>query len=100
MRSTPKASRRLAVAAATLFLAAGGATSAAHAEPRDGSTPPSVSAPTVFLPGETTPVDIGGNDLHAGDAIRKGTELLRFKVTLNGPSDTPVALRAPSGYIH
>ena len=61
---------------------------------------PTVSAPRIYNAGEKTPVTVPGNDLRAGATIRKGTKLLRWKVTLNGANDKTITLRAPSGYRH
>ncbi|HEX6389422.1 MAG TPA: hypothetical protein VFZ89_08245 [Solirubrobacteraceae bacterium] len=61
---------------------------------------PTVSAPKVYNAGEKTPVTVPGNDLRAGDTIRKGTKLLRWKVTLNGANNKTIALKAPAGYRH
>jgi len=61
---------------------------------------PTLGAPTVFKAGQTTPVDIAGNDLHQGQTIRKGTRLLRWKVTMHGKSNARVTLSCPSGTKH
>ncbi len=100
MTTSAPLKRLAAMAAIGSVLGAGALAPGAQARAVATSTAPTVSTPTVFKPGDTTPVDIAGNDLRAGDTIRKGTLLLRFKVTMHGMTDTPVALRAPKGYIH
>ena len=53
---------------------------------------PTLGAPTTFKAGQATPVDIAGNHLHHGQTIRKGTRLLRWKVTMHGKSNARVTL--------
>jgi hypothetical protein len=48
---------------------------------------------TIVKAGQKTPVDIGGNDLHRGATIRKGTELCRWLVTTRGPSNAILTLK-------
>lgn len=61
---------------------------------------PTLGAPTTFKAGQTSPVDIAGNNLHHGQTIRKGTRLLRWKVTMHGKSNARVTLSCPSGTRH
>lgn len=61
---------------------------------------PTVGPVKVFKAGQKTPVDIAGNDLHHGATIRKGTRLLRWKVTMHGASNARVTLSCPSGTKH
>jgi hypothetical protein len=61
---------------------------------------PTLGPPTTFKAGQTTPVDIAGNHLHHGQTIRKGTRLLRWKVTMHGASNARVTLSCPSGTRH
>ena len=61
---------------------------------------PTVGPVKVFKAGQKTPVDIAGNDLHRGATIRKGTRLLRWKVTMHGASNARVTLSCPAGTKH
>lgn len=61
---------------------------------------PTLGSPTIIKAGQKTPVDIGGNDLHRGATIRKGTELRRWLVTMHGPSDASVTLTCGPGARH
>ena len=61
---------------------------------------PTLGPPTTFKAGEATPVAIAGNHLHQGQTIRKGTRLLRWKVTMHGASNARVALSCPAGTKH
>jgi hypothetical protein len=61
---------------------------------------PTLGPPTTFKAGQATPVDIAGNHLHQGQTIRKGTRLLRWKVTMHGASNARVTLTCPSGTRH
>jgi hypothetical protein len=61
---------------------------------------PTVGPVTVFKAGQKTPVDIGGNHLHHGATIRKGTQLLRWKITMHGASNARVTLSCPAGTKH
>jgi hypothetical protein len=61
---------------------------------------PTVGPVKVFKAGEKTPVDIGGNHLHHGATIRKGTQLLRWKITMHGASNARVTLSCPAGTKH
>jgi len=85
---------KLVATAATLAVFAGSATAV------QAASAPTVSEPKVYNPGQKTPVEVAGNDLSAGDTIRKGTKLLRWKVTLNGRNNQTITLRASSGYKH
>ncbi len=88
--------RRLTAPVAGLALALGSGLAAGPAL----AAAPTLDAPKTFHAGQKTPVDVGGNRLHHGDTIRKGTQLLRWRVTLNGRSNAPVALRCPAGTVH
>jgi hypothetical protein len=61
---------------------------------------PALGFPVIRKAGQTSPVDVAGNHLHQGDTIRKGTQLLRFLVTMRGKSDTAVTLACPRGMVH
>ncbi len=78
--------KTLAVTALATLACAGTATAAQA---------PTLGAPTTFKAGQTTPVDIAGNHLHHGQTIRKGTRLLRWKVTMHGASNARVTLSLP-----
>lgn len=54
---------------------------------------PTLGRVTIIAAGHKTPVDIGGNDLHRGAKIRKGTELRRWRVTRHRPSNATVTLQ-------
>jgi hypothetical protein len=60
---------------------------------------PTISAPTVIAAGQKAPINIGGNHLLQGDTIRKGTQLLRFAVTMNGTKQAAVNLGCPDGTV-
>jgi hypothetical protein len=61
---------------------------------------PTLGPPTIIPAGQKTPIDVGGNNLHQHDVIRKGTELVRWPVTMHGNSKAPVTLGCPAGTIH
>jgi hypothetical protein len=87
MTTIPK---RTATAAVLVSLALASTAGAAQA--------PTLGAPTIIKAGQTTPVDVSGNHLMRGATIRQGTELRRWRVTMHGSSDAPVALRCgPTG---
>jgi hypothetical protein len=87
--------RRAAVAAALTLTAACAAPGAALA-----ADAPTLGAPTIIPAGQKTPIDVGGNDLHQGAVIRKGTALVRWPVTMHGNSNAPITLACPDGTIH
>ena len=87
--------RRAAVAAALALTAAIAAPSGALA-----ADAPTLGAPTIIPAGQTTPIDVAGNNLRQGDTIRRGTELVRWPVALHGNSRAPIALTCPTGTIH
>ncbi len=91
LRHTPT---KLIAGAATLAVFAGSATVV------QAASAPTLSAPKVYKAGQRTPVEVAGNDLAAGDTIRKGTKLLRWKVTLNGRNNQTISLPATKGYKH
>ena len=72
----------------------------ACAVPAAAAQAPTLGAPTTFKAGQATPVDIAGNHLHHGQTIRKGTRLLRWKVTMHGKSNARVKLSCPAGTKH
>lgn len=84
--------RKTLIAALLASLVCAASASAAQA--------PTVGPVKVFKAGQTTPVDIAGNHLHQGATIRKGTRLLRWKVTMHGASDARVTLSCPAGTKH
>jgi hypothetical protein len=85
-------SRKILIAALLTSLVCATGASAAQA--------PTVGAVKVFKAGQKTPVDIGGNHLHHGATIRKGTQLLRWKITMHGASNARVTLSCPTGTKH
>jgi hypothetical protein len=87
--------RRAAVAAALALTAAFAAPSGALA-----ADAPTLGPPTIIPAGQKTPIDVGGNHLHQHDIIRKGTELVRWPVTMHGASKAVVTLACPHGTIH
>jgi hypothetical protein len=81
---------------------ANGAHGHAYALCRDLSVAPlhpAVGFPTIRKAGQRSPVDVAGNHLHRGDTIRRGTQLVRWPVTLRG-SDGVVTLQCPRGTVH
>lgn len=84
--------RKTLAITAVAALACAGSAAAAQA--------PTLGPPTTFKAGQKTPVDIAGNNLHHGQTIRKGTRLLRWKVTMHGASNARVTLRCPAGTRH
>jgi hypothetical protein len=61
---------------------------------------PTLGPPTIIPAGQKTPIDVGGNHLHQHDIIRKGTELVRWPVTMHGKSKAVITLTCPTGTIH
>src|SRR3954467_8424686 len=61
---------------------------------------PTLGPPTIIPAGQKTPIDVGGNHLHQHDVIRRGTELVRWPVTMHGASKAPITLTCPTGTIH
>jgi hypothetical protein len=61
---------------------------------------PTLGPPTIIPAGQTTPIDVGGNHLHQGDTIRRGTQLVHWPVTMHGASKAPITLTCPTGTIH
>jgi hypothetical protein len=94
--STPfRISRRAALAAALALTAACAAPAAALA-----AEAPTLGPPTIIPAGQTTPIDVGGNNLHQHDVIRKGTALVRWPVAMHGASKAAITLACPTGTIH
>lgn len=84
--------RRIFIVSAVASLAVAGSASAAQA--------PTLGPVTIFKAGQKTPIDVGGNDLHQGATIRKGTELRRWLVTMHGASNRSVTLSCGPGAKH
>jgi hypothetical protein len=87
--------RRAAVTAALALTAAVAAPAGALA-----AEAPTLGPPTIIPAGQKTPIDVGGNHLHQGDTIRRGTELVRWPVTMHGASKARITLECPTGTIH
>jgi hypothetical protein len=87
--------RRAALAAAVALTAACAVPAGALA-----AEAPTLGPPTIIPAGQPTPIDVGGNHLHQHDIIRKGTELLRWPVTMHGASKAPITLTCPDGTFH
>jgi hypothetical protein len=87
--------RRAAIAAAVALTAALAAPAGALA-----ADAPTLGPPTIIPAGQKTPIDVGGNHLHQHDVIRRGTELVRWPVTMHGASKAPITLTCPTGTIH
>ena len=60
---------------------------------------PAIGFPTIRKAGQRSPVTVAGNHLHQGDTIRRGTQLVRWPVTLRGSSGV-VTLECPRGTVH
>jgi hypothetical protein len=90
-----RTSRRAALTAALALAAALAAPAAALA-----ADAPTLGPPTIIPAGQKTPIDVGGNHLHQGDTIRRGTQLVRWPVTMHGASKAPITLTCPDGTIH
>jgi hypothetical protein len=84
--------RRTLIASALASLAVAGTATAAQA--------PTLGPLTIIKAGQKTPIDVGGNHLHQGATIRKGTELRRWLVTMHGRSNANIALRCGPGGKH
>jgi len=85
--------RKILIAGAVAgSLALAGAASAAQA--------PTLGPLTIINAGQTTPIDVAGNNLHQGATIRKGTELRRWLVTMHGASKANVKLTCGPGAEH
>jgi hypothetical protein len=84
--------RRTLIAGALASLAVAGSATAAQA--------PTLGPLTIIKAGQKTPIDVGGNHLHQGATIRKGTELRRWSVTMHGASNASVALKCGPGGTH
>lgn len=84
--------RKILIVSALASLAIAGTASAAQA--------PTLGPLTIIKAGQKTPVDIGGNNLHQGARIRKGTELRRWLVTMHGRSKANITLKCGPGARH
>jgi hypothetical protein len=58
---------------------------------------PLLGFPVIRKAGDRSPVDVPGNHLHRGDRIRKGTQLVRWSVTMLGKSNAYLRLDCPTG---
>jgi hypothetical protein len=79
-----------------------GASGHAYALCRDTSIaplPPAVGDPTIWKAGQKSPVMVAGQHLHRGDTIRRGTQLLRYPVTMRGASKAAATLVCPRGMV-
>ncbi len=81
--------QKITATAAVLAIAGPGTAIAAQ--------PPTLGPPTIIKAGKKSPIDVAGNDLPQGAAIRKGTELRRWLVTMHGLSDASVTLSCGRG---
>jgi hypothetical protein len=61
---------------------------------------PTIGAPTIIAAGQHSPIDVGGNHLHQHAIIRRGTQLVRWPVTMHGTSAARVTLTCPTGTIN
>jgi hypothetical protein len=84
--------RKILIAGALASLAIASTASAAQA--------PTLGPVAIIKAGQTTPVDVGGNHLHQGATIRKGTELRRWLVTMHGRSNANISLSCGPGAKH
>jgi len=84
--------RKLLIASVLASLALAGQATAAQA--------PALGPVTIIKAGQKTPVDIGGNDLHRGATVRKGTELRRWLVTMRDRSNASITLKCGPGATH
>jgi hypothetical protein len=66
-------------------------------DPEVAPAAPLLGFPVIRKAGQRSPVDIAGNHLHRGDTIRKGTQLVRWSVTLLGRSSAYLRLDCPTG---
>jgi hypothetical protein len=75
-----------------------GAVAALALAPTVAAAPaPTLSPVAIIKAGQKTPVDVGGNHLHQGATIRKGTELRRWLVSMHGASLAVVTLSCGPG---
>lgn len=95
MPTTPshRTSRSAAVTAALLTAALAGPAGALAAGP------PTLGPPTVIAAGQRSPIDVGGNHLHQGDAIARGTQLVRWAVTMHGANGDYNKLSCPASMV-
>ena len=84
--------RNVVIVSALASLTVAGTAGAAQA--------PTVGPVAIIQAGQKTPIDVGGNHLHQGATIRKGTELRRWLVTMHGPSDRSITLSCGPGAKH
>jgi hypothetical protein len=84
--------RKILITSVLASLAIAGTASAAQA--------PTLGPLTIIQAGQKTPIDVGGNHLHRGATIRKGTELRRWLVTMHGPSHATITLKCGPGAKH
>ena len=82
------------------ILLAGGLASLAVAGTASAAQAPTLGPVTILKAGQTTPIDVAGNNLRQGATIRKGTELRRWRVTMHGKSNANVTLSCGPGAKH
>jgi hypothetical protein len=83
-------------AAVTVALLAVGVASPAVAFA--GGTP-TLGTATIIAAGQRSPIDVGGNHLHQGDTIARGTQLVRWSVTMHGDRMATVTLTCPAAML-
>ena len=69
-------------------------------DPAIAPAAPMLGFPVVRKAGQRSPVDVAGNHLHRGDRIRRGTQLVRWSVTMLGRSNAYLRLDCPKGLVH
>jgi hypothetical protein len=90
-----RTSRRAILTAAVALTAALAVPAAALA-----ADAPTLGAPTIIAAGQHSPINVGGNNrLRQHDLIPRGTQLVRWPVTMNGKSDAIVTLTCPTGMV-
>jgi hypothetical protein len=92
--TTQRTSRRTAITAGLALTAALAVPAAALA-----ADAPTLGAPTILTAGQHSPIDVGGNNLHQHDLIRRGTQLVRWPVAMHGKSSATVTLTCPTGTV-
>ncbi|MEA2219989.1 MAG: hypothetical protein QOJ35_2615 [Solirubrobacteraceae bacterium] len=99
--ASPLKHRALTIAAALTLTAAAAAPIAGAAT----DAPATILSKVVLHAGQTAPVSVPGGHLHAGWTIRKGTELIRYRIRVNGNQplqaslQKPITLHAPKGSV-
>jgi hypothetical protein len=95
----PHRTLRSAAVAAALLTATFAAPAGAVAAGPPTAGPPTLGPPTVIAAGQKSPIDVGGNHLRQGDTIARGTQLVRWAVTMHGASKAPVTLSCPGSLV-